>query len=47
MDCIDDDSAVKAAARRVDSHHVEFCQLAVPLRFDAWSKEMSKTKWDR
>lgn len=41
MDCVDDDSAVKAAMRLVDSHDVELWQMDRPVaRFNAPSKQI-------
>jgi hypothetical protein len=43
LDCIDDDSAIKSAARLVDSHHVELWQMDRPVaRFDARSKQVCR-----
>ena len=43
LDCIDDESAIKFAARLVDSHDVELWQMDRPIvRFDAASKQMFK-----
>jgi hypothetical protein len=43
MDCINDDSAIKSAARLVDSHDVELWQMDRPVaRFDARSKQTFK-----
>jgi hypothetical protein len=43
LDCIDDESAIKSAARLVDSHDVELWQMDRSVaRFDARSKQMCK-----
>jgi hypothetical protein len=43
LDCTDDESAIKSAARLVYSHDVELWQMDRPVaRFDARSKQMRK-----
>jgi hypothetical protein len=43
MDCINDDTAIKSAARLVDNHDVELWQMDRPIaRFDARSKQIFK-----
>jgi hypothetical protein len=43
LDCTDDESAIKSAARLVDSHDVELWQMDRSVaRFDARSKQMCK-----
>lgn len=43
LDCVDDESAIKSAARLVDDHDVELWQLDRPVaRFCARSKQVCK-----
>jgi hypothetical protein len=43
LDCIDDESAIKSAARLVDSHDVELWQMDRPVaRLGARSKQLGR-----
>jgi hypothetical protein len=43
LDCIDDESAIKSAARLVDGHDAELWQMDRPVaRLDARSKQVRK-----